>query len=89
MNRAYWNDIGSFLPGESSVAQVGGVRLYDGEDRVRYYFACVCHHVLLRSLIQTEFDSGTLQLTTHRLLWDDDEQEVGVVTTPLIDITIL
>lgn len=56
MNRSYWSGIGSFLPGEKSVSQVGGVRLYDGEDR-------------------TDFESGVLQLTTHRLLWDDEEQE--------------
>ena len=34
MNRSYWYELGHFLPGEKSVCQLSGVRLYDGEDRV-------------------------------------------------------
>lgn len=26
--------------------------------------------------LQTTFDNGVLRLTTHRLIWDDEEQEV-------------
>lgn len=56
MDRTYWFEVGTFLPGEKVVSQQSGVRLYDGEDR-------------------TTFESGSLQLTTHRLLWDDEDQE--------------
>ena len=34
MDRSYWYELGHFLPGEKSVCQLSGVRLYDGEDRV-------------------------------------------------------
>ena len=34
MDRLYWCDGGIFLPGEKSVGQQRGVRLYDGEERV-------------------------------------------------------
>ena len=34
MDRLYWCDGGTFLPGEKSVGQQRGVRLYDGEERV-------------------------------------------------------
>ena len=35
-------------------------------------------HILVRAhyVVQTTFDSGVLRLTTHRLIWDDEEQEV-------------
>jgi len=32
---------------------------------------------LMHTFPQTTFDNGVLQLTTHRLIWDDNEQEVG------------
>ena len=35
MDRTYWFEVGTFLPGEKVVSQQSGVRLYDGEDRVR------------------------------------------------------
>ena len=35
MDRAYWFEIGHFLPGEKVVSQQSGVRLYDGEDKVQ------------------------------------------------------
>ena len=38
---------------------------------------CVCDVCDVECcLLQTEFDSGVAQLTTHRVLWDDEEQEV-------------
>ena len=45
MDRLYWCDGGNFLPGEKSVGQQRGVRLYDGEERVNslhflQYFYC-------------------------------------------------
>ena len=36
MDRTYWYEH-EFLPGEKVLSQQGGVRLYDGEDRVKLY----------------------------------------------------
>ena len=35
-------------------------------------------------VVQTTFDNGVLRLTTHRLMWDDEEQEVIVQREPLL-----
>ena len=65
------------------------VRLYDGEEKVPSFHGfliidhllsaivikvCVC--VCVCVCVQTTFDGGTLQLTTHRIIWDDEDQEV-------------
>ena len=34
---------------------------------------------LANSFSQTSFESGSLQLTTHRLVWDDEDQEVRFI----------
>lgn len=36
MDRTYWCEFGTFLPGEKGVGQQRGVRLYDGDDRVSH-----------------------------------------------------
>ena len=61
------------------VAQQVVVRLYDGEDKVT--FPPLPHVVTFVIMVQTSFDSGTLQLTNHRLIWDDEEQEVKWILT--------
>jgi len=40
MDRSYWFDHGQYATGEKTLFQQGGIRIYDGEDRVTLY-CCV------------------------------------------------
>ena len=50
----------------------------------RVFYECIISPVmfirknLIILFLQTTFESGHLQLTTHRLIWDDEDQEVCV-----------
>ena len=87
MDRTYWVETNDFLPGEKVVAQQVTVRLYDGEDKVLCVhgirFLINDHPKTILSIPQTTFDGGTLQLTTHRIIWDDEDQEVCMLLVQL------
>ena len=72
MDRLSWVNE-DLLPGEKSCIQQRGVRLYDGENKVdsRGLFRGEKESVHA----QTSFDSGTVRLTSHRIVWDDEDQQ--------------
>lgn len=51
--------------------------------RIRYYTRFLISDHLNVYIPQTTFDGGTLQLTTHRIIWDDEDQEVCVLLMQL------
>ena len=54
MDRSYWYEHGEFVPGEKVLFQQGGIRLYDGEERVRQTQHCVCVCSMAQYVILTD-----------------------------------
>ena len=89
MDRFSWTSSSNtcVIPGESGVHQQSGIRIYDGDKKVEITLNYLTDRVIrcLRFgnnaflwlfFAQTTFENGTLKLTTHRIVWDDLEQQV-------------
>eukprot|EP00079_Xenopus_tropicalis_P032974 XP_017946745.1 PREDICTED: vacuolar protein-sorting-associated protein 36 isoform X1 [Xenopus tropicalis] len=74
---------------ETLVIQQRGVRLSDGEDKVGMRVIVAPNkHCLPLSVFasNTRFDTGTLLLTTHRLIWRDQKNHDFCIAFPLSQI---
>ena len=73
-DRLAWTD-GQLHVGEVLITTQNGVSINDGNEKVRRDFSENIH-TSIDSSFQTDYQKGTITLTTHRILWKDASSQV-------------